>query len=197
MSPDEARRHAVLKFGAAGAIREQYHAEKSLPLIESVAQDVRYSSRILRRSWGFTAIAAISLALAIGANTTIFSVMKHVLLERLDVPHAEQLRLLHWHGDRNVAINNIWGIPDHVSGGIGGTSFSYPAFEQLRRDNRVLEDLFAFKDVGTMNATIDGNAQIVQVESVSGNFFDQMQVQPQLGRPFRRRMTGLAHRRLH
>ena len=183
MSPEEARRQAVLKFGAAGAIREQYHAEKSLPLIESAAQDVRYAARILRRSWGFTAIAATSLALAIGANTTIFSVMKHVLLERLEVPHADQLRLLHWHGDRNVAVNTIWGIPDPGSGGLGGTSFSYPAFEELRRDNRVLEDLFAFKDLGTVNATIEGNAQVVQVEAVSGNFFDQMDVQPELGRP--------------
>ena len=97
MSPEEARRQAVLKFGAAGAIREQYHAEKSLPLIESAVQDVRYAARILRRSWGFTAIAATSLALAIGANTTIFSVMKHVLLERLEVPHADGLRLLREH----------------------------------------------------------------------------------------------------
>lgn len=183
MSPEEARRRAVLKFGAAGAIREQHHAEKSLPLIESAMQDLRYAARILGRSWGFTAIAATSLALAIGANTTIFSVMKHVLLERLEVPHADGLRLLHWHGDRNVAINNLWGIPDPGSGGLGGTSFSYPAFEELRRDNRVLEDLFAFKDLGTVNATIEGNAQVVEVEAVSGNFFDQMEVQPELGRP--------------
>ncbi|MGB6827492.1 MAG: ABC transporter permease [Terracidiphilus sp.] len=183
MSLEEARRHAVLKFGAAGAIREQYHAEKSLPLIESAAQDVRYAARILRRSWGFTAIAATSLALAIGANTTIFSVMKHELLERLEVPHADQLRLLHWHGDRNVAISNIWGVTDPGSGGLGASSFSYPAFEELRRDNRVLGDLFAFKDLGSVNATIEGNAQVVQVEAVSANFFDQMEVQPELGRP--------------
>ena len=77
----------------------------------------------------------------------------------------------------------MWGIPDPGPGGLGGTSFSYPAFEQLRRDNRVLEDLFAFKDLGRVNATIDGDAQILQAESVSGNFFDQLQVQPQLGRP--------------
>ncbi len=88
MSPEEARRQAVLKFGAVGAIREHYHAQKSLPLIESAAQDVYYAVRILRRSWRFTAIAATSLALAIGANTAIFSVMKHELPERLDVPHA-------------------------------------------------------------------------------------------------------------
>jgi hypothetical protein len=121
------------------------------------------------------------LWLWLSANTTIFSMMKHVLLERLEVPHADRLRLLHWHGDRNVAINSVWGIPD--LGGLGGTSFSYPAFEELSRDNRVLEDLFAFKDSGTVNATIEGNAQVVQVEAVSGNFFDQMQVQPELGRP--------------
>jgi predicted permease len=183
MAPAEARRQAVLKFGAVEAIREQYHAEKSLPFVESIVQDVRYSLRILRKSWGFTSMAAISLALAIGANTTIFSVMKRLLLDRLEVPHAEQLRLLHWHGDKHTAVSNMWGITDNVAEGIAAASFSYPAFEQLRRDNHVLEDLFAFKNVGTMNATIDGNAQILQGELVSGNFFDHLQVQPQLGRP--------------
>jgi predicted permease len=183
MTPAEARRKAVLKFGAVEAIREQYHAERSLPFVESVVQDVRYSLRILRKNKGFTSIAAVSLALAIGANTTIFSVMKRLLLDRLDVPHAEQLRLLHWHGDKHTAVTNMWGVPDNVPEGIGAASFSYPVFEQLRGDNRVLEDLFAFKDVGRMNATIDGNAQILQGELVSGNYFDQLQVQPQLGRP--------------
>ena len=183
MTPAEARRQAVLKFGAVEAIREQYHAEKSLPLLESVVQDVRYSIRILGKSRGFTSIAAISLALAIGANTTIFSVMKRLLLDRLDVPHAEQLRLLHWHGDRNTAVTNMWGMSDNTPEGIGAASFSYPAFEQLRRDNHVLEDLFAFKDVGRMNATIGGDAQILEGELVSANYFDQLQVQPQIGRP--------------
>jgi predicted permease len=183
MTPDEARRQARLKFGPMEAMREQYYAEKSLPFIESVIQDVRYSVRILGKSWGFTSIAAISLALAIGANTTVFSVMKRLLLDRLEVPHAEQLRLLHWHGDKHTAVTNMWGMSDNGPEGISSTSFSYPAFEQLRRDNRVLEDLFAFKDVGRMNATIDGNAQILQGELVSGKYFDQLQVQPQLGRP--------------
>ena len=183
MTPAEARRQAVLKFGAVEAIREQYHAEKSLPLLESVVQDVCYSIRILGKSRGFTSIAAISLALAIGANTTIFSVMKRLLLDRLDVPHAEQFRLLHWHGDRNTAVTNMWGMSDNTPEGIGAASFSYPAFEQLRRDNHVLEDLFAFKDVGRMNATIGGDAQILQGELVSANYFDQLQVSPQIGRP--------------
>src|SRR5215472_4705898 len=183
MTPAEARRQARLKFGAVEAVREQYFAESSLPLVESVVQDVRYSVRILGKSWGFTTIAAISLALAIGANTTIFSVMKRLLFDRLGVPHAEQLRLLHWHGDKHTAVTNMWGMSDAGPGGISATSFSYPAFEHLRRDNRVLEDLFAFKDTGRMNATVDGEAQILQGELVSGNYFEQLQVQPQLGRP--------------
>lgn len=183
MTPEEARRQAVLKFGAVEAIREQYHAEMSVPFLESVVQDVRYTMRVLGKSWGFTSIAAISLGLAIGANTTIFSVMKRLLVDRLDVPHAEQLRLLHWRGDRNTAVTSMWGMTDSLPGGIASASFSYPAFEQLRRDNHVLEDLFAFKDVGRMNATIGGNAQIVQGALVSGNYFDQMQVEPQIGRP--------------
>ena len=183
MTPIEARRQAILKFGPVEAIHERYHAEKSLPLVESIVSDIRYSLRVLRKNSGFTAIAAASLALAIGANTTIFSITKRLLLDQLEVPHAGQLRLLHWHGDKQTAVTNMWGITDNGSDGIGATSFSYPVFEQLRRDNRVLEDLFAFKDVGRMNATIDGNAQILQGELVSGDFFDQLQVQPKLGRP--------------
>jgi predicted permease len=182
ISPTEARRQALLKFGAVEAIREQYHSEKSLPLIESVFSDIRYSVRILRKNAGFTAIAAASLALAIGANTTIFSITKRVLFDRLSVPHPEQLRLLHWHGDKQTAVSNVWGITDAPEE-FGAPVFSYPVFEQLRRDNHVLEDLFAFKDVGRMNATIAGNAQIVQGELVSGNYFDQLQVHPRLGRP--------------
>jgi predicted permease len=150
---------------------------------DEVVADLRYGMRILLKSPGFTSIAVLSLALAIGANTTIFSIAKRLLLDRLDVPHPEQLRLFHWVGDKHVAVSNVWGVGDDTPQGMGSTSFSYPVFEQLRRDNKVLQDLFAFKDVGTMNVTVDGTAQIVQGELVSGNYFEQLQVRPQLGRP--------------
>src|SRR5579872_5647922 len=126
----EARRQAILKFGPVETIHEQYHAEKGLPLIESIFSDLRYSLRILRKNPGFTAIAGASLALAIGANTTIFTITKRVLLDRLAVPHAAHLRLLHWQGDRHTAVTNLWGVTDNLPEGIGATSFSYPAFEQ-------------------------------------------------------------------
>ncbi len=79
--------------------------------------DLRYAARILRKSPGFTAIAVGSLALAIGANTTIFSVANEMLYERLGVPHPEQLRLLAFRGDKNVVVHSTWGDLNPLPGG--------------------------------------------------------------------------------
>ncbi len=107
MAPAEARRHAILKFGHIEAIRESYHAEEGMPSIESLLQDVRYAARVLLKSRGFTVVASASLALAIGANTTIFSIAKQLLYERLAVPEPANLRLLTWTGVRNhVAVHS-------------------------------------------------------------------------------------------
>ena len=181
MAPEDADSAARRQFGNTTLLQQRHRESRTFLSFSTVFQDVRYGLRVLRKSPGFTAIAATSLALAIGANTTIFSVAKRLLLDRLDVPRAGELRLLHWVGDKHVAINNVWGITDNGPSGISAASFSYPVYEQLRRDNRVLEDLFAFKDAGTMNATVDGTAQIVQGELVSGNYFEQLRVRPQLG----------------
>jgi hypothetical protein len=182
-TPDDAARCARVELGPTLMPKEEMRASLGLRWVDEANGDLRYAARMLRKSPGFTAIAATSLALAIGANTTIFSVMKRVLLDRLDVPQPEQLRLLHWRGDKHTAVSNVWGVTDNIPDGLGAASFSYPVFEQLRHDNRVLEDLFAFKDVGRMNATIDGSAQILQGELVSGNYFEQLRIRPQLGRP--------------
>ena len=101
MEPAEARRQAVLKFGHLESIRETYHAVEGLPLLESLLQDVRYGARVLVKSRAFTVVAVTSLALAIGANTTIFSIAKQLLFERLAVPHVADLRLLTWTGTRS------------------------------------------------------------------------------------------------
>ena len=182
-SAREAKRRARIALGSTVVHKDAMRASLGLRLMDELGADVRYGIRHLRKSPGFTAIAAISLALAIGANTTIFSVAKRLLLDRLYVPHAEQLRLLHWTGDKHVAVNNMWGISDDVpSGMMGGTSFTFPAYEQMRKDNRVLSDLFAFKYMNRINATIDGSAQIVRGELVSGNYFGQVGVVPHVGR---------------
>src|SRR5580658_5388785 len=121
MGPEDADSAARRQFGNTTLLRQRHRESRTFPSFATVFQDVRYGLRVLRKSLGFTAIAATSLTLAIGANTTIFSVAKRLLLDRLNVPQAEQLRLFHWVGDKHVVVNNMWGAEDDVSGGMGGT----------------------------------------------------------------------------
>jgi predicted permease len=150
----------------------------------TLLQDLRYALRQLRKSPGFTAIAVISLALAIGANTTIFSFANQMLYLRLGVPHPEQLRTLDVAGDDNMAVHHTWGSSyPGADGRYHIDSFSLPAYRQLRQQNTVLQDIFAFKLLWGTNVTAAGNAQTAKTELVSGNFYSGMQVKPQLGRP--------------
>jgi predicted permease len=124
--------------------------------------EIVFAARLLRRSPGFTLVATISLALAIGANTTIFSIAKQLLFERLDIPNAASLRLL-------TATD---------------ANFSYPVYEQLRAQNRVIGDLLAFHATA-VNAIVRDSAERVLAHEVSGNYYDVLGVQPQLGRGIR------------
>ena len=180
---DEAARQAHVALGPMLAHKEDMRASYGLRWWDEIGSDVRYGARMLVKSPGFTAIAAISLALAIGANTAIFSVTKQLLFERLAVPHADNLRLLEWTGtESHSAVHNVWGSWEPLPGGMArSTSFSYPAFVQLRADNRVLEELFAFKDTG-VNVNLHGEAMRLRVEMVSGNFYQALGVRPVLGR---------------
>jgi predicted permease len=181
-TPAEAARRARIALGPALVHKEGMRASLGLRWWDELRADLRYGVRILRKSPGFTAIAALSLALAIGANTTIFSVAKSLLYDQLNVPHPEQLRMLRWNGNGNVVVHGMWGdfdsTPQH---GMTSSVFSYPAYLELRAHNHVLQDLFAFKEDG-MNATVRGNAQRVTVAMVSGNFYAGLEVRPQLGR---------------
>ncbi len=183
MPPDEARRQAAMKFGAAATIQEQYHAETSLPLFESTLHDLRYAVRILRKSPGFTAIAVGSLAVGIGANTAIFTAAQHMLLDRLNVSHPDQLRMFYWTQPKEGIVSSMWGSWDDMpDGGLISTSFSYPVYQQMRQANRSLADVFAFKPYGRMTVTIGGNAEAAETEMVSGNYYTTLGVRPQLGR---------------
>ena len=94
MPAAEARRQAALKLGSAEAIREEHHAEQSLPLIENLLFDLRYAVRMLLRSPGFSLIAIATMALGIGATTAIYSVIDATLLHPLPYPKpAELVRL--------------------------------------------------------------------------------------------------------
>jgi predicted permease len=182
-SPEEAARRARVALGPMLMHKEDMRASLGLRWWDELWADLKYGLRILRKSPGFTAIAAGSLALAIGANTAIFSIAKSLLYDRLGVPHADQLRMLRWTEDKHTAVNDMWGDfdPSPDDAGMVGSVFSYPVYQQLRAHDQVLQDLFAYKE-DSMNATLRGNAQRLGVAMVSGNFYAGLGTLPQLGR---------------
>jgi predicted permease len=182
MNPEEARLAALREFGGVTQVRETVRLWEGWAAIENLRRDMGYAVRMLRKSPGFAAIAIASLALGIGANTAIFSIAKQVLLDRLHVPHPGELRLFSWHSGRKTAVHSEWGDESSTASGTIGTSFSYPVYELLRKENHDLADLFAFKNLGRVNVTVNGEAEVVQGDLVSGNFYRQMEVQPQMGR---------------
>ncbi len=169
MTPEEARRQARLKLGAMEAVGEDYQAEKSLPLLESLLLDLRYAVRVLRRSPAFTAVALVTLMLGIGANVVVFGVLNAVLLHPLDVRAPQELYQLR--------------PKQRVSGRLLTTS--YPAFEDFRRRSSSFSDMFAVN--GYSRAELRGRGNLLlQVggEEVSANFFDMLGVQPAVGQFF-------------
>ncbi len=142
-------------------------------------EDVTYGLRQFRKSLGFTATAVVSLALAIGANTTIFSFANQMLFVHLGVPHPDQLRTLFAVGDEHMAAHAMWGSSTGENGRRQLDSFTMPVYKALRQHDA---GIFAFKQLGSANVTAGGVAQAGRVELVSGNFYEQMQVKPQLGR---------------
>jgi predicted permease len=180
---EEAARRARLEFGGFDQVKQTCREARGVTLVDTFLQDVRYALRGFSRSRGFTAVATLSLALAIGSNATIFSVAKQLLYERLAVPRPQELRLLAWTGtEEHVAVHSVWGDYRPLPGGrVTSTAFSYMAFQKLGAENSVLEDLFAFNRE-SMNATINGVAQRVRGEMVSGNYYAALGVSTILGR---------------
>ena len=184
----EAMRRARIEFGGIESHKDAMRASLGMRLWSELNADVRYGMRMLRRSPGFTTIAVASLALGIGANTAVFTLAKAALLDRLSVPHPDQLRLLAWNQDDKSVVGSMWGdgYPDG-KGNFVVASFSYPVYEQLRQQNHTLGDLFAFKELGggldRMTATIDNHAEVVTGELVSDNYFSGFGVGTVVGRP--------------
>jgi predicted permease len=167
MSPAEARRQAVLKLGAAEAIREDHHAEQSLPFFENLSHDLRYAVRMLLRSPGFSFIAVATMALGIGATTAIYSVIDATLLHPLPYPNpAELVR-----------------VEDDLPGiGAQDVGLSVPEWRDLQ-SSRIFQfvSIHAFASV---NLTGGAQPERISFKSVTPNYFAVLGVDAQLGRTF-------------
>jgi predicted permease len=165
VAPEEARRLALAEFGSIDARKEECRDARGLRLLDELRGDVRYAFRLLRRSPAFTAVALLSLALGIGANTAIFRLVDTVLVKTLPVEDPHQLFFV-----------------DNSGGKSGGSSGPpYPCFEQLRDHNRFLSGIAAFNE-RRFKVTIDGVAEQVRGQYASGSYFDVLRVPAALGR---------------
>ena len=160
----EAERRARIEFGGREKYKEEIHQAAGSHFFEVVLQDMRYSVRVLRKSPGFTIAAVLTLALAIGANAVVFSVMNAFVIRPLDVPHADSLYALQ-HGNEASGYE------------------SYADYVDLRDRNHTFESLLAYN--ATQLGLDDGrDPSSVWVLEASGNYFDTMQLKPYLGRFF-------------
>jgi len=177
MRRKEALRAVRLEQGTLELTREVVRSAGWESFVETCWQDLRFAARMLRKSLGFTLVAMLTLALGIGGNTAVFSVMNTVLLRYLPLPNPQQLVFLR--------LPNA--TPDGVSTtGDGDRSFSYPVFEALRKEHAVFSDLMAYMPlaVDKVAVRIGEDPEEAETDMVSGNFFSGLGVSFTRGRGF-------------
>lgn len=156
MPPDEARRIALIESGGLESAKEAYRDRRGLPLLQNFFQDCHYTLRTLRNSPGFTLTTLLILALGIGANTAIFSLVDAFLLRPLPVKNPQELVVIH-------------------------RGFPITTYEQFRDQNHSFTGVFAYDD-SHVTVTIDGQPDYVDGDFVSGNYFDVLGIAAFAGR---------------
>ena len=167
----EARRQALIRFGGVEQAKERQRESRGLPGFETLLQDLRYAMRTLGRDRGFAAVAILILALGIGANVVVFSVVNTILLRPLPFYNPDRL---------------VWIAPPGANG-LSDSTYSVDAFEDLRSMNKSYEDVtgyFAFSTEDNYKLTGRGVPLPVTGIMVAGNFFHVLGVEPMLGRQF-------------
>ena len=159
--------------------------------LSELGQDVRYGCRTMTANKAFSALAVLSLALGIGANTTIYSLMESILLRSLPVAAPESLVVLNWHSPPPQNANKEWA---HVMHGVQGMAwpgdkgamvsgmFPYGAFDTLRQENPVFSTLFGYFNGHSSNLAARGQAASASTEYVTGEYFRGLAVSPAAGR---------------
>jgi len=162
LSPAEAARRARLEFGAQERYRQECHETLAGHFVETFLQDLRFALRTLRKSPGFVIVATLTLAMAIGANAVVFSLLNGLILRPLNIPRAQSLFTIQF----------------------GDSPFqSYPDYLDLRDRNRSFDGLVAYS-IDRAGLDTDGNPSTAWLYLASGNYFDALGIQPYLGRFF-------------
>jgi predicted permease len=167
MTPQEARRQALLKLGGIEQTKQRYREQRGVRWLDELSQDARFGLRVLRKNPGFTLVCVMTLALGIGANTAIFSVIDGALLNPVPFPEPERL----------VDIYAKWPHFDRAP-------LSYPNFLDLQRDNNAFEGLAVWR-IDSFTRTGQGDPQRLRGEMISANLLSVLGVRPVLGRTFR------------
>ena len=192
---EEMRHHLALKaeeagsgvpFGNVTLLKEESRAMWNWNVLEQAAQDVRYAARAMRGNRLFTATAALSLALGIGANAAIYSFLEAILLRALPIAHPEELAILKWRAPRRP------GIVDSINGsamrdgktGMASPDFPYAALASIGAGGHSLSTMMAYTYATRVNLVAHSRAGAADAQPVSGNFFTGLGVAPAVGRLF-------------
>jgi predicted permease len=185
LTPEEAQYAARRTIGGLAQIQEECRDMRRVNWIADFLQDVRYGLRMMRRSPTFTGVAVLSLALGIGANTAIFTLIDAVLIKMLPVKNPEKLVVISWGAkDWPRIVTSHRGSSDRINGHVSASSFSYPTFQQFRAHKQVFSDVFAFAELEQVNVSVGGHAEMASGHLVSGNYFSGLGVQALAGRTF-------------
>jgi putative ABC transport system permease protein len=169
MTPEDARYAALKAFGAMGQSKEECRDARGVGPLENTLRDITYSLRVLLKSYAFTIVVVLTLALGIGANTAIFSFANGILLRPLPYPQSDRLAVV-----RETAVKR----------GIAAMSVSYPNFLDWREQNTVFEDIASY--FGASRFALSGAGEPVEIRGtrISQGTFEILRVSPQLGRTF-------------
>jgi predicted permease len=171
MSPEQARREALLKLGGIEATTQAYRDHNALPFFESLWQDLRYALRQLRHNPGFTATVILTLALSIGANTAIFSIVNALLLKSLPYPHPERMGAIY----TRVTGPQPWDERHHLDG---------EQWELLRDNAPALIPAISSSRTSGANLEYKSHVQYIQYARISAHYLDVLGMQPLIGRNF-------------
>jgi len=165
---EEAYRCARVEFGGLERTKEECREVRGLSVLDGIWQDLRFGGRMLKKSPGFTATAVISLALGIGANTGLFSLVNAVLLGSLPVRNPQELVVVQY-------------TTPESSGDVADDDYSYPMYRAIRNKNTVFSGVLCRSGL-ELNASLGGQSERVSGELVSGNYYETLGVTPYLGR---------------